>query len=201
MARYTGPKTKISRRFQEALLELDKYLERKNYPPGQHGNARRRGKESEYSTQLKEKQKAKHTYGILERQFAKMFDIASRKKGITGENLLQLCECRLDNTIYRLGVAPTRRGARQLVNHGHITVNGEVVSIPSFNVRVGDEVAVRERSRSLEVISNSLANVTERGEWLEWNGEQMAGKMITAPERAQIKENIKEQLIVELYSK
>lgn len=201
MARYRGPKTKISRRFQESLFGPDKYLERKNYPPGQHGNGRRRGKESEYAVQLKEKQKAKHTYGILERQFAKMFDIASRKKGITGENLLQLCERRLDNTVYRLGVAPTRRGARQLVNHGHITVNGNVVSIPSFTVGVGDEVAVRERSRSLEVVGNSLANVTERGEWLEWNPDTMSGKMIAIPERAQIKENIKEQLIVELYSK
>jgi small subunit ribosomal protein S4 len=201
MARYRGPKTKISRRFQESLFGPDKYLERKNYPPGQHGNARRRGKESEYSIQLKEKQKAKHTYGILERQFAKMFDIASRKKGITGENLLQLCERRLDNTIYRLGVAPTRRGARQLVNHGHITVNGSVVSIPSYSVNIGDVVAVRERSRSLEVISNSLANAAERGEWLEWNPEAMTGKMIAIPERAQIQENIKEQLIVELYSK
>jgi len=201
MARERGPKTKISRRFQESLFGPDKYQERKNYPPGQHGNARRRGKESDYSVQLKEKQKAKHTYGILERQFAKMFDIASRKKGITGENLLQLCECRLDNTIYRLGVAPTRRGARQLVTHGHITVNGTVVNIPSFNVRVGDEVSVRERSRTLEAVTNSLANVVERGEWLEWDGEKMTGKMISIPERAQIKENIKEQLIVELYSK
>jgi len=201
MARYTGPKTKISRRFQESLFGPDKYMDRKNYPPGQHGNARRRGKESDYSVQLKEKQKAKHTYGILERQFAKMFDIASRKKGITGENLLQLCECRLDNTIYRLGVSPTRRGARQLVNHGHITVNGTVVSIPSFSVKPGDEVAVRERSRTLEVIGNSLANSSTSGEWLVWNQDTMSGKMISIPERSQIQENIREQLIVELYSK
>ena len=201
MARYTGPKTKISRRFQEPLFGPDKYLDRKNYPPGQHGNARRRGKESDYSVQLKEKQKAKHTYGILERQFEKMFDIASRKKGITGENLLQLCECRLDNTIYRLGVAPTRRGARQLVNHGHITVNGTVVNIPSFTVRPGDEISVRERSRTLEVIGNSLATANITGEWLVWNQDTMSGKMISVPERSQIQENIREQLIVELYSK
>lgn len=201
MARYRGPKTKIARRFQEPLFGPDKYLDRKNYPPGQHGNSRRRGKESDYSVQLKEKQKAKHTYGILERQFLKMFDIASRKQGITGENLLQMCECRLDNTVFRLGIAPTRRGARQLVGHRHITVNGEVVNIPSFNVRPGDEVAVRERSRGMEVISNSLAVSGEKAEWLEWNQDTMSGKMIQSPERSQIPENIREQLIVELYSK
>jgi small subunit ribosomal protein S4 len=176
-------------------------MERKPYPPGQHGPTRRRKKESEYALQLREKQKAKYTYGILERQFERMFHQAASSKGITGERLLQLCESRLDNTVYRLGIAPTRRAARQLVNHGHITVNGGVVSIPSYNLRPGDKVAVREKSRSLEAITNSVSVSSQRFDWLEWDAANLAGRFITVPERAQIPENIREQLIVELYSK
>ena len=192
-------------------MRPDKWMERKPYGPGQHGGGgapgkpggggRRRGKVSEYGTQLQEKQKAKYTYGILERQFQKMFVTAASKKGITGEVLLQLCESRLDNTVYRLGVAPTRRAARQLVNHGHITVNRKVVNIPSFTLRPGDQVAVRERSRVLETISNSVSTSSTRFDWLEWDPTSMTGKLIALPQRAQIPENIREQLIVELYSK
>lgn len=201
MARYTGPKSKIARKFGEPIEGHSKALQKKNYPPGQHGRGRRK-KQSEYAIQLAEKQKAKYIYGILERQFAKMFGIASRKGGITGENLLQLLEARLDNTVYRLGISPTRRGARQLVSHKHILVNGEVVNIPSFTLKPGDVISVRERSKSLEAITNSL---TGRGamqySWLEWDLASLTGKLVSIPSRDDIPENIKEQLIVELYSK
>lgn len=201
MARYTGPKSKIARKFGEAILGASKALQKKSYPPGQHGRGRKR-KQSEYATQLMEKQKAKYTYGVLERQFAKTFDIASRKDGITGENLLKLLEARLDNTIYRLGIAPTRRAARQLALHKHILVNEQIVNIPSYQLKPGDEISVREKSKSLEVISNSLAaKGTKRFPWLEWNSADLSGKFISYPERDQIPENIHEQLIVELYSK
>ncbi len=202
MARYTGPKTRIARKFGEAIYGPDKWMERKPHNPGQHGpNARRRRKESEYAVQLREKQKAKYTYGVLERQFELMFHRAASKKGITGEVLLQLCEARLDNTVFRLGIAPTRRAARQLVSHGHITVDGQVVNVSSYSLRPGQVVAVREKSRSLEAITNSLSTNSRRFDWLVWEPSTMAGKFITMPERAQIPENIREQLIVELYSK
>lgn len=201
MARYTGPKSKIARRFKDPIFGPDKALERRSYGPGQHGPNRRRGKQSEYAVQLGEKQKAKYTYGILERQFANLFDKASRMKGITGENLLQLCESRLDNTVFRLGIAPTRRGARQLVSHKHITVNGDVVNIPSYSLKVGDVIGVREKSKSLEVVTNSVAANTNSFDWLDWNPSQLEGKMVAVPSREMIPENIKEQLIVELYSK
>jgi small subunit ribosomal protein S4 len=201
MARYTGPKSKISRKFREPIFGADKALERKAYPPGQHGPTKRRGKQSEYAIQLAEKQKAKYIYGILERQFENTFERASRMKGITGENLLALCESRLDNTVYRLGISPTRRGARQLVGHRHITVNGKVVNVPSFTLTVGDVIGVREKSKSLEVISNSLASNTNKFDWLDWNQNALEGKFISTPSREMIPENIKEQLIVELYSK
>jgi small subunit ribosomal protein S4 len=201
MARYTGPKSRISRRFGEAILGPDKALAKKAYDPGQHGNARRRGKKSEYGVQLDEKQKAKYTYGILEKQFSNLFKVALKRKGITGEILLQMCELRLDNVVYRMGIAPTRRAARQLVSHRHIMVNGNLVNIPSYSISVGDQVSVRERSKSLEAITNSLSNNTDILEWLEFNNESKTGKLLSAPERIQIPENINEQLIVELYSK
>jgi small subunit ribosomal protein S4 len=201
MARYTGPKTKIARKFGEAIFGDDKSFEKRNYPPGQHGANRRRGKKSEYSIQLAEKQKAKYTYGILERQFSNLFKKASSSKGITGEILLQLCECRLDNVVYRMGVAPSRSAARQLVSHRHITVNGELVNIPSYSLIAGDVVAVREKSKSLLAIENALANRSDVYEWLTWNSETKQGNFVSIPERIQIPENIKEQLIVELYSK
>jgi small subunit ribosomal protein S4 len=201
MARYTGPKTKIARKFGDPIFGPDRSFEKKNYPPGQHGNNRRRGKKSEYATQLAEKQKAKYTYGILERQFAKMFDKASRAKGITGEVLLQLCEGRLDNVVYRLGMAPTRSGARQIVGHRHITVNGGIVNIPSYQVKEGDVIAVREKSKSMIVITDAISSRKDAYEWLEWNDSSRSGKFLSTPLRAQIPENIKEQLIVELYSK
>jgi len=202
MARYRGPKTKIARRFRDPIFGPDKALERRNYGPGQHGPAKRRGgKQSEYAIQLGEKQKAKYTYGILERQFANMFEKASRMKGITGENLLQLCETRLDNTVFRLGIAPSRRAARQLVSHRHIVVNGDVVNIPSFQLRPGDTVGVREKSKSLEAIVLSLNAASHRFEWLDWDNASFSGKLINLPAREEIPENIKEQLIVELYSK
>ncbi len=201
MARYRGPKTKISRKFGQALFGEDKNFERRKYPPGQHGPNRRRGKKSEYAVQLAEKQKAKYMYGILERQFANMFDKASRSRGITGEVLLQLCESRLDNTVYRLGIAPTRQAGRQLVSHKHITVNGNVVNIPSYQLKSGDVVGVREKSKSLVAIEDSLANRQDVYEWLTWNDEKKEGVFNNVPERLQIPENIKEQLIVELYSK
>jgi small subunit ribosomal protein S4 len=201
MARYTGPKSKVARRFREPIFGKDKALERKNYGPGQHGNSRRRPKLSEYAVQLAEKQKAKYTYGLLEKQFRNTFKKAAAKKGITGENLLKFLEARLDNSVFRMGIAPTRRAARQLVSHCHITVNGEVVNIPSYSLKPGDVVAVRERSKSLEVISNSVSKVNNRFSWIEWNGNDLEGKFLTYPERSEIPENIKEQLIVELYSK
>lgn len=201
MARYRGPKSKITRRFKEAIFGPDKALERRPYGPGQHGNTRRRKKESEYSVQLAEKQKAKYTYGILEKQFSNMFKAANAKSGITGEILLQLCERRLDNIVYRLGIAPTRRGARQLVGHRHITVNGSVVNIASYRLREGDVVGVREKSKSLEVVSASLSNNSQSHDWLNWDASKMSGTMMNIPSRDQIPENIKESLIVELYSK
>jgi small subunit ribosomal protein S4 len=202
MARYTGPKSKIARRFLDPIFGPDKALDRRAYGPGQHGpNKRRGGKLSEYGIQLKEKQKAKYTYGILEKQFSNMFEKASRMKGITGENLLQLCETRLDNTIFRFGLSPTRSGARQLVSHRHITVNGDVVNIPSYVVKIGDVVGVREKSKSLEVISTSLSSNNKKYDWLDWNNSDMTGRMLNVPAREMIPENIKEQLIVELYSK
>ncbi len=201
MARYTGPKTKIARKFGEAIFGEDKSFEKRNFPPGQHGNNRRRGKKSEYAVQLAEKQKAKYTYGILERQFSNLFKKASSSKGITGEILLQLCESRLDNVVYRLGISPSRSGARQLVSHRHITVNGELVNIPSYSLKAGDIVAVREKSKSLVAIEDSLANRNDAYEWLTWNSDTKQGNFVSVPERIQIPENIKEQLIVELYSK
>lgn len=202
MARYTGPKSKIARRFRDPIFGADKALDRRNYGPGQHGPSKRRGgKQSEYAIQLGEKQKAKYTYGILERQFANLFEKASRMKGITGENLLQLCEARLDNVVYRLGIAPTRRAARQLVSHRHITVNGELVNIPSYTLRAGDVVGVREKSKSLEAISSSLNSSGKKYDWLDWDNATMSGKILNLPARELIPENIKEQLIVELYSK
>jgi len=201
MARYTGPKARISRRFNEPILGESKALQKKNYPPGQHGKTKKR-KVSEYAVQLAEKQKAKYIYGVLERQFAHTFDKATRKKGVTGEVLLQLLEARLDNTVYRLGIAPTRRAARQLVVHKHILVNGEVVNIPSYSLRPGETVAVREKSKSLESISSSLSiGGSKKYPWLEWDSTEMLGKLINLPPRADIPENINEQLIVELYSK
>ena len=201
MARYTGPKTKIARKFGEPIFGSDKYFEKRNYPPGMHGAAKRRKKVSEYGTQLQEKQKAKYTYGVLERQFHKTFELARRKEGVTGLILMQLLESRLDNVVYRLGIAPTRAAARQLVSHRHITVNGEILSIPSYLVKVGNIVGVREKSKSLEVITNSVEGHSNRFSWLEWDGEKMCGKFMNYPVREDIPENINEQLIVELYSK
>tara|TARA_Y100001958_G_scaffold153480_1_gene141039 strand:+ start:444 stop:1049 length:606 start_codon:yes stop_codon:yes gene_type:complete len=201
MARYTGPKTKIARKFGEAIFGEDKAFEKRNYPPGQHGNNRRRPKKSEYAIQLMEKQKAKFTYGILERQFRNLFERASRSKGVTGEVLLQLCESRLDNIVYRLGIAPTRSAARQLVNHRHITLNGSVNNIPSTHIKEGDVIGVREKSKSLEVVERSVAQSTAAQEWLSWNVATLEGTLVSVPTREQITENIKEQLIVELYSK
>lgn len=202
MARYIGPKSKIARKFGEPIFGPDKAFENKNYPPGQHGNSRRRKKMSEYGVQLKEKQKAKYTYGILEKQFSNLFKKAAQSKGITGEVLLQLLEKRLDNVIFRLGVAPTRSAARQLVSHKHITVNGAVCNIPSYSVNAGDIIGVREKSKSIEAITNSLATARYgQSSWLEWDQSSMSGKFLNIPERSEIPENIKEQLIVELYSK
>ncbi len=201
MARYIGPKSKIARKFKDPIYGPDKYYEKKNYPPGMHGQNKRRNKASEYGTQLMEKQKAKYTYGILERQFKNTFLKASRKGGKTGEVLLQLIEARLDNVVFRLGIAPSRDGARQLIGHRHINVNGKVVNIPSFELKPGDIVSVRERSKSLEVITNSLASRSNQFAWLEWDSNLLAGKFMNYPERDQIPENIREQYIVELYSK
>jgi len=201
MARYRGPKSKIARKFKEPIFGPDKSLEKKNYPPGQHGVAKRRRKESEYGVQLAEKQKAKYTYGILEKQFRNTFEVASGKKGKTGEILLQLIEARLDNVVYRFGIAPSRRAARQLVSHRHITVNGHVVNIASYTLRAGDVVGVREKSKSLEMIVNCVSGRTSRFSWLEWDGEKMTGRFMNYPAREDIPENINEQLIVELYSK
>ena len=201
MARYTGPKTKIARKFGEPIFGDDKSFEKRNYPPGQHGNNKRRGKKSEYAVQLMEKQKAKYTYGILERQFRNLFKKATASKGITGEVLLQLCESRLDNVVFRMGISNSRRGARQLVSHRHITVNGEIVNIPSFILKPGDLVAVREKSKSVESITTSLKNSSSVYEWITWNEEKMEGVFVSIPERLQIPEKINEQYIVELYSK
>jgi small subunit ribosomal protein S4 len=201
MARYTGPKTKIARKFGEAIFGDDKAFEKRNYPPGQHGLAKRRGKKSEYAVQLMEKQKAKYTYGILEKQFRNLFEKAAASKGVTGEILLQLCEARLDNVVYRMGIAPTRRAARQIVGHRHITVNGELVNVPSYHLKPGDKVAVREKSKSVEAINSSLANASQVYEWITWNNDTKEGTFVSVPQRLQIPENIKEQLIVELYNK
>ena len=201
MARYKGPKSKIARKFREPIFGPDKALEKKNYPPGVHGPNKRRMKRSEYAIQLAEKPKAKYTYGILERQFSNMFKKASSKSGITGEILLQLCEMRLDNVVFRLGISPSRRGARQLVTHRHITVNGKIVNIPSYSLRVGDVVGVREKSKSLQVVTASLNSDHNVTEWLLWDSSAMSGEVKAEPSREQITENIKEQLIVELYSK
>ncbi|MBQ0015646.1 MAG: 30S ribosomal protein S4 [Bacteroidales bacterium] len=201
MARYTGPKTKIARKFHEPIYGPDKAYDRKPYAPGMHGQNRRRGKMSEYGTQLQEKQKAKYIYGILERQFRKLYAEASRRGGVTGEVLLQLIESRLDNVVYRLGIARSRAQARQLVSHRHIAVNGNVVNVPSYQLKEGDIISVRERSKSLEVITDAVASRANNYAWLEWDANQMAGKFMNYPERADIPENINEQLIVELYSK
>jgi small subunit ribosomal protein S4 len=201
MARYTGPKSKISRKFGEAILGPSKALSKKNYPPGMHGKGKR-AKKSEYALQLFEKQKVKYTYGILERQFENLFHKAAAKDGITGENLIKFCEARLDNTVYRLGIAPTRRAARQLVIHKHIVINGEVVNIPSYSLKAGQTIGVREKSKSLETITSSLSSrVQGRFNWLEWDAASLSGKFISYPERDQIPENFNEQAIVELYSK
>jgi len=201
MARYKGPRSKIARKFGDPIFGADKHFEKKNYPPGQHGQNKRRRKTSEYGIQLLEKQKAKYTYGVLEKQFRNLFDKASRSKGIKGEILLQLLESRLDNIVYRLGIAPSRAAARQLVTHRHILVNGELVSIPSYSLKAGDIVSIREKSKSLEVITDSLSSRRSIVPWLEWDQNLMTGKFLTRPEREEIPENIKEQLIVELYSK
>ena len=201
MARYTGPRTRIARKFGEAIFGADKVLSKKNYPPGQHGNSRKR-KTSEYGIQLREKQKAKYTYGVLEKQFRIMFEKASRSKGITGEVLLQLLEVRLDNLVFRLGLAPTRDAARQLVSHRHIVVDGKVVNIPSYSVKPGQVIGVREKAKSLEVITDALAGFNHsKYPWIEWDQTTLSGKLLHTPERADIPENITEQLIVELYSK
>lgn len=201
MARYTGPKTKIARKFKEPIYGPDKSLERKNYAPGQHGQSRRRSKLSEYGMQLQEKQKAKYTYGILERQFRKLYAEAARRGGVTGEELMKLIEARLDNVVYRLGIARSRAQARQLVSHRHIAVNGNVVNIPSYELKIGDVISVRERSKSLELISDNVASRGSNYAWLEWDGATLTGKFLNYPERADIPETINEQLIVELYSK
>jgi len=201
MARYTGPKTKIARKFGEPIYGPDKYFEHRNYPPGQHGLAKKRKKVSEYGTQLAEKQKVKYMYGVLERQFRKIYAEAARQKGRTGENLVILLESRLDNIVYRLGIAPTRPAARQLVSHCHITLNGEVCNIPSALIKAGDVVGVRERSKSLEVVQDSLAQGANKYSWLEWDGAKCEGKFASVPVRSEIPETINEQLIVELYSK
>lgn len=201
MARYTGPTSKKARSFGEAIFGFDKAFEKKKYPPGQHGNSRRRKSQSEYAIQLKEKQKAKYTYGLLERQFARMFAEASRRQGVTGEILLQLLESRLDNVIYRLGIARTRRQARQLVTHKHIMVNGKVVNVPSYLLNPGDIITLRERSKGMEIIQDSLAKRVDKYSWLVWDAGSMTGKYVEVPSRESIPENIQEQLIVELYSK
>jgi small subunit ribosomal protein S4 len=201
MARYTGPKTKIARKFGVAIFGEDKSFEKRNYPPGQHGNNRRRGKKSEYAIQLMEKQKAKYTYGVLEKQFRNMFKKATASQGITGEVLLQLCESRLDNVVFRMGLSRSRSGARQLVSHRHIMVNGGIVNIPSYSLKAGDVVAVREKSKSLETIESALSNSSVVYEWITWNNDIKSGTYVSIPARIQIPENINEQFIVELYSK
>jgi small subunit ribosomal protein S4 len=201
MARYIGPKSKIARKFREPIFGPDKVLTKKNYPPGQHGQSKKRAKVSEYGVQLQEKQKAKYTYGILEKQFARIFDKANRSHGVTGEMLLKLIEARLDNVVYRMGISPSRSGARQLVSHRHITVNGKVVNIPSYTLKAGDKIAVREKSKSLEVISTAVSGHTNKFSWIEFDAKSLSSTFLNYPERDLIPENIKEQLIVELYSK
>jgi len=201
MARYIGPKSKIARKFREPIFGPDKVLTKKNYPPGQHGQSKKRAKVSEYGIQLQEKQKAKYTYGILEKQFARIFDKANRSHGVTGEMLLKFIEARLDNVVYRMGISPTRSGARQLVSHRHITVNGKVVNIASYTLKAGDKVGVREKSKSLEVISTAISGHTNKFSWIEFDAKSLTGTFLNYPERDLIPENIKEQLIVELYSK
>jgi small subunit ribosomal protein S4 len=201
MARYTGPTTKIARKFKEPIFGPSRALDKKPYPPGQHGQSKKRSKQSEYAVQLAEKQKAKYTYGLLERQFENLFHKAARKKGITGENLLRYLEARLDNTVFRLGIAPSRAAARQLVTHKHITVNGEVVNIPSYSLRPGDKISVREKSKTMEAISDALGRKGRHFPWLDWDTNDKTGTFIDYPLRDQIPENIKEHLIVELYSK
>lgn len=202
MARYRGPKTKIARKFEDPIFGPDKYFERRKYPPGQHGSDKKRRKSSEYGLQLKEKQKAKYTYGVLERQFLNLFKKASRSKGVTGEVLLQLLESRLDNVVYRMGIAPSRSAARQLITHKHILVNDDILNIPSYTVKPGDTISIREKSKSLEIIVTAISNrVAAKSSWIEWDQNAMTGKFINIPTREEIPENIKEQLIVELYSK
>ena len=201
MARYIGPKTKIARKFSDPIFGPDKYFEKRKFPPGQHGPNARRGKKSDYAYQLAEKQKAKYTYGILERQFSNLFKKASQSKMITGEALLQFCELRLDNIVFRLGLANSRNGARQLVSHKHITVNDKIVNIPSYLIKMGDVISIRHKSKSLEVINNAMSQQNNIIEWLAWDSSSLTGKLINVPNRDQIPENIKEQLIVELYSK
>ncbi len=201
MARYTGPTTRIARKFGEAIFGYDKHFEKRKYPPGQHGPSKRRKQSTEYSTQLMEKQKVKYTYGVLERQFRNLFKKASRKQGMTGENLLKLLESRLDNVVFRLGLAPTRRAARQLVSHRHITVNGKIVNVPSCQIKPGDRISVKEKSRSMEAITTSLNQKGKQFSWLDWNDDAMEGTFINMPDRESIPEKINEQLIVELYSK
>ncbi|MFN4854072.1 MAG: 30S ribosomal protein S4 [Bacteroidota bacterium] len=201
MARYTGPKSKIARKFREPIFGPDKALEKKNYPPGMHGLAKKRMKQSEYAVQLQEKQKAKYTYGMLEKQFSNTFQRAARAHGVTGEVLMQLVELRLDNVVYRMGISNTRDGARQLVSHRHITVNGSVVSVPSYSVKVGDVIEVREKSKSMEVITDSVTRNKRSFPWITWDARSMKGTLIAVPQRADIPENIREQLIVELYSR
>jgi small subunit ribosomal protein S4 len=202
MARYTGPRTKKSRSFGESIFGYDKYFEKRKYAPGQHGNTKKRSSQSEYAIQLKEKQKAKYTYGLLEKQFAKLFNEASRRHGVTGDNLLRFLELRLDNTVYRLGLAPTRMAARQLVSHKHITVNGKIVNIPSYSLKVGEVVGVRDKSKTIDMIlETSSSGRAKKFNWLEFNPETLEGRYVEVPNRDQIPENIKEQLIVELYSK
>jgi small subunit ribosomal protein S4 len=200
MARYTGPTTKIARKFGEPIYGADKYFEKKNYPPGQHGLAKKRKKTSEYGTQLREKQKVKYTYGLLERQFRNLYSRAHRMKGRTGENLVLLLESRIDNIVYRMGIAPTRLAARQLVTHRHIVLNGQICNIPSTLVKPGELIGVRERSKSLEVIQNSIPDVSKYS-WIEWNASELSGKFLNLPDRTEVPETINEQLIVELYSK
>jgi len=201
MARYTGPKTKISRKLGESIYDIDKYFERRNYPPGQHGNNRRRKVKSEYALQLMEKQKAKYTYGVLEKQFRNLYDAASRKKGITGQILIQLLEARLDNTVYRLGLTNTRRGARQMVAHKHITVNGVVTNVPSYSLKSGDVIGINPKSTGKAIFEDSDKITESKWSWLEWDAAAKNGKFIQYPERDEVPEKIKEQLIVELYSK
>lgn len=201
MARYTGPRTKKSRSFGESIYGYDKSFEKRKYGPGQHGNSRRRGSKSEYAIQLKEKQKAKYTYGLLEKQFRKTFDEAARQKGVTGENLIRLLEARLDNTVFRLGIAPSRPAARQLVSHKHVTVNGEVVNIPSYSLKPGDVISLKEKDKSNEAFTSQIRGKNQKFTWLDWNEAEMKGTFVAFPERESVPENIKESLIVELYSK